>query len=89
MGRGRVMPAQQTRFMTGIVAGLIVARSSRNPVSYTHLDVYKRQERSRPTSIGPITLAPPSSISILVEIEAEWYAGMISTLAGPDRRQNG
>src|ERR1700730_2072823 len=46
-------------------------------------------ERSRPTSIGPITVAPPSSISILVEIEAEWNAGMISTLAGPDSRQNG
>src|SRR5205085_947601 len=28
-------------------------------------------ERSRPTSMGPITVAPPSSISILVEIEAE------------------
>ncbi len=28
-------------------------------------------ERSSPTSIGPITLAPPSSINILVEIEAE------------------
>src|SRR4029077_14454465 len=46
-------------------------------------------ERSRPTSIGPITVAPPSSISILVEIEAEWNAGMISTLAGPDSRQKG
>ena len=28
-------------------------------------------------------------LSSLVEIEAEWNAGMISTLAGPDRRQNG
>src|SRR5947199_1249239 len=44
---------------------------------------------SRPTSSGPITVAPPSSWSILVEIEAEWNAGMISTLAGPDNRQNG
>jgi hypothetical protein len=25
----------------------------------------------------------------LVEIEAEWNAGMMSTLAGPERRQNG
>ena len=38
---------------------------------------------------GPITVAPPSSCSILVEIEAEWKAGMTSTLAGPVRRQNG
>jgi sugar/nucleoside kinase (ribokinase family) len=38
---------------------------------------------SRPTSSGPITVAPPSSCSILVEIEAEWNAGMTSTLAGP------
>ena len=45
--------------------------------------------RSSPTSIGPITVAPPSSCRSLVEIEAEWNAGMISTLAGPDRRQNG
>src|SRR6266508_36258 len=45
--------------------------------------------RSSPTRIGPITVAPPSSCSILVEIEAEWNAGMINTLAGPDRRQNG
>jgi hypothetical protein len=44
---------------------------------------------SRPTSSGPITVEPPSSCSILVEIEAEWNAGMTSTLAGPDRRQNG
>src|SRR5262249_48918905 len=46
-------------------------------------------DRSSPTRIGPITVAPPSSCSSLVEIEAEWNAGMISTLAGPDRRQNG
>ena len=45
--------------------------------------------RSSPTSSGPITVAPPSSCSILVEIEAEWNAGITSTLAGPDRRQNG
>src|SRR5262249_24091726 len=45
--------------------------------------------RSSPTSSGPITVAPPSSCSILVEIAAEWNAGMISTLAGPDSRQNG
>ena len=45
--------------------------------------------RSSPTSIGPITVAPPSSCSSLVEIEAEWNAGMISTLAGPVSRQNG
>ena len=32
---------------------------------------------------GPITVAPPSSCSILVEIEAEWNAGMTSTFAGP------
>ena len=43
----------------------------------------------RPTSIGPISVAPPSSFSILVEIEAEWNAGMISTLAVSDRRQKG
>src|SRR3954465_11449840 len=45
--------------------------------------------RSRPTRIGPMTVAPPSSCNSLVEIEAEWNAGMISTLAGPVRRQNG
>ena len=45
--------------------------------------------RSSPTSSGPITVAPPSSCSILVEIAAEWSAGMTSTLAGPDRRENG
>jgi len=44
---------------------------------------------SSPTSSGPITVAPPSSCSSLVDIEAEWNAGMISTLAGPDNRQNG
>ena len=43
----------------------------------------------RPTSSGPMTVEPPSSCSILVEIEAEWKAGMTSTLAGPDRRQKG
>src|SRR6185503_9820886 len=32
--------------------------------------------RSRPTSSGPITVAPTSSWSILVEIEAEWNAGI-------------
>src|SRR6516165_6079691 len=46
-------------------------------------------DRSSPTRIGPITVAPPSSCNSLVEIEAEWNAGMISTLAGPERRQNG
>src|SRR5262249_35637064 len=46
-------------------------------------------DRSSPTRIGPMTVAPPSSCNSLVEIEAEWNAGMISTLAGPDRRQNG
>ena len=40
-------------------------------------------ELSSPTSSGPITVAPPSSCSILVEIEAEWNAGMTSTFAGP------
>ena len=45
--------------------------------------------RSRPTSSGPITVAPPSSCSILVEIAAEWNAGITSTLAGPDNRLNG
>ena len=44
---------------------------------------------SRPTSSGPITVAPPSVCSILVEIAAEWNAGITSTLAGPDSRQNG
>ena len=46
-------------------------------------------ERSSPTSSGPITVAPPNSCSILVEIDAEWNAGMISTLAGPVSRLNG
>ena len=46
-------------------------------------------ERSRPTSIGPMTLAPPSSINIFVAIAADCSAGMTSTLAGPDSRQNG
>src|SRR5436190_18622163 len=45
--------------------------------------------RSSPTRIGPITVAPPSTSSSLVEIEAEWKVGMISTFAGPERRQNG
>ena len=43
----------------------------------------------RPTMSGPMTVEPPSSYSILVELEAEWNAGMTSTLAGPDKRQNG
>ena len=34
-------------------------------------------------------VAPPSSFSILVEIEAAWNAGMTSTLAVSVRRQNG
>src|SRR5262249_46282425 len=46
-------------------------------------------DRSNPTRIGPITVAPPSSCNSLVDIDAEWNAGMIRTLAGPDRRQNG
>ena len=45
--------------------------------------------RSSPTRIGPITVAPPSYCKSLVEIEAEWNAGMIRTFAGPDSRQNG
>src|SRR5712691_7834179 len=44
---------------------------------------------SSPTSNGPITVAPPSSCSILVEIEAEWNAGMIRTLATSVSRLNG
>jgi hypothetical protein len=38
---------------------------------------------SRPTSSGSMTVAQPRSCSILVEIDAEWNAGMTSTLAGP------
>src|SRR4029077_5038513 len=46
-------------------------------------------ELSSPTSNGPMTVAPPSVCSILVEIAAEWNAGITSTLAGPERRQSG
>src|SRR5258708_3126154 len=44
---------------------------------------------SNPTRSGPITVAPPSSCSILVEIEAEWNAGMIRTFATFVSRLNG
>src|SRR5580704_7544661 len=44
---------------------------------------------SSPTMSGPITVAPPSSCSMRVEIEAEWNAGMMSTLAVSVSRQNG
>ncbi len=43
----------------------------------------------RPTRIGPTTVAEPRVCSSLVEIEAEWIAGMISTLAESERRMNG
>ena len=43
----------------------------------------------RPSSSGPITVAPPRDWTSWVEIAAEWMAGMISTLAGPVRRMNG
>ena len=43
----------------------------------------------RPSRIGPTTVASPRACTSLVEIEAEWIAGMISTLAGPVRRMNG
>ena len=46
-------------------------------------------ECDRPTRIGPMMVAPASSFSILVEIEAAWNAGMISTFAVSVRRQNG
>src|SRR5690606_6900196 len=45
--------------------------------------------RSNPTSNGPSTVEPPSSCSIFVEMAAEWPAGMTSTLAGPESRQEG
>src|SRR4051794_19128204 len=45
--------------------------------------------RSSPTRMGPMTVAPPSSCRSCVEIDAEWKAGMTSTLAGPLSRQNG
>src|SRR5712691_10654251 len=44
---------------------------------------------SRPTRSGPITVAPPSSCNIFVEIEAEWNAGMIRTFAMFVSRLNG
>ena len=42
-----------------------------------------------PISIGPITVAPPSSPNIFVEMEAEWIAGMTNTLALSLRREKG
>ena len=42
-------------------------------------------ERDNPTSIGPITVAPPTACSSRVAIEAECKAGMISTLAVSDQ----
>ena len=44
---------------------------------------------SNPTSIGPITVAPPAAFNRRTAIEAECTAGMISTLAGSERRENG
>ena len=44
---------------------------------------------SNPTINGPMTVAPPSSCNIRVEMAAEWKAGMINTLAVSLRRQNG
>src|ERR1700722_13538259 len=43
----------------------------------------------RPTRIGPTTVAPPSAWTSLVEMDAEWMAGMIRTLASLVRRMNG
>jgi hypothetical protein len=45
-------------------------------------------ERDVPTRL-PITVAPPSAWISWVEMAAEWIAGMISTLAGPDKRMKG
>ncbi len=44
---------------------------------------------SMPISIGPITEPPPSSRSSLADRLADCRPGITSTLAGPDRRQNG
>src|SRR5690606_17975397 len=44
---------------------------------------------SMPISIGPIVALPASSRSSLAERLADCSPGMISTLAGPDRRLNG
>ena len=44
---------------------------------------------ARPVSKGPTTVMPPSCWSILVEIEAEWAAGITNTLADAVNRQNG
>ena len=44
---------------------------------------------SMPSSIGPITLSPPSSRSSFAEMLADCSPGMTRTLAGPDRRVNG
>src|SRR5262249_31350699 len=42
-----------------------------------------------PLSTGPITVAPPAAAKTLVAIEAEWRAGITSTLAASVRRENG
>ena len=44
---------------------------------------------NRLSPVPSMTVAPPSSCNILVAIEAEWKAGMISTFAVSVRRQNG
>src|SRR6185437_6412565 len=46
-------------------------------------------ERSKPTSSGPITETPPTCCNSLVEMDAEWMAGMMRTFAVSVRRQNG
>ena len=43
----------------------------------------------RPSRSGPITVPPPSCLSSCELMLALCSAGMISTLAGADRRQNG
>lgn len=44
---------------------------------------------SNPTISGPMTMAPPNSCSMRVEMAAEWKVGMINTLAVSFKRQNG
>ena len=43
----------------------------------------------RPSRMGPTTVAPPRACTSLVEMEAEWMAGMTRMLAESVRRMNG
>ena len=58
--RGKTTPTLQRMFL-GFAAGVMVAASVFSPVSYTHLDVYKRQMFSRPWTLTCSPFLIPST----------------------------